>query len=101
MPTSVLPKPNLLPGNSLPTSLLRGRERGRASRLYPDLNISKVARVIKCEQSHLSNILHGKRNGAQPLMEKIAGALGISLDELSRVRHQAFDLCKKARRKRK
>jgi transcriptional regulator with XRE-family HTH domain len=87
------PPPNLLPAKLLPDGLLRSPgERGRISKLYPDLNISKTARKVPCGQSHLSNILHGKKNGALPLLESIAGTLGISLEELLRVRRLAVEI---------
>ena len=82
---------NLLPAKHLPKDLIRDRERGRTSKLYPDLNISKASRAIQCGQSHLSNILHGKKNGALPLLEMIAVTLGITLDELSKLRKRAIE----------
>lgn len=66
-----------LPGNYRHTNI-----RGARSVARPDLCLQTLASKLEIDPSHLGRILRGKAKPSLRLAEKLAGALGQTVDEL-------------------
>src|SRR5436309_2951807 len=60
--------------------------RGRKGLVRPDLNLRELCKEVGISHSHLSLVLLGRRNPSLKVARRLAEVLGISLDELDRLR---------------
>lgn len=55
---------------------------GRRNKLYPQMNMGKLAERCGMDRSYVARIMTGKQAGTTKALMQIAGALGVGLEDL-------------------